>query len=235
VLVAGNVVLDAAVGVKPSTPSWVIAGNLIHGVGKGIFPTQNASLLEVEFNTIVDADHAYDDAAAETTARCNAVIDDRGMNGRGNVTGDGHQAAYNYLYAASPINFAGPTNALFATAEESGNGEFCFQRRRWTGPEQVCIPLARITGASPHAAAAGACQPEATARFGLAPVGFDSALAVPEPRAGVEGAVFFALGSLARAASRRRRKPALPTRQREPVPGLRTHAARPGDRERGVS
>lgn len=204
-LVAGNVVLDAAVGVKPSTARWVLAGNLLHGVRRGIFPTKNARQLEIEFNTIVDAWHAYDDAAADTTARCNAVIDDLGANGRGNPTGEGHEAEYNYLYAASSTNFAGTTNESFVTAEESVNQQFCFQRRRWTGPEEVCIPLARPTGASPHAGAAGACQGEAVARFGLAPRGFAAPLAVPEPRAGVGGAVALALGWLARAASRRRR------------------------------
>ena len=47
------------------------------------------------------------------------MIDDRGANGRGNPTGEGHEASHNYLYAASATNFAGPTNASFATAEES--------------------------------------------------------------------------------------------------------------------
>jgi hypothetical protein len=194
VLVAGNFVGDSRMGIKPASTGWVIAGNLLYDVGRGIFPIPDTTELAVEFNTIVDADHAYDDNASHTTTRCNAVIDDLGADDGANPRGEDHESSYNYLYAASPRNFDGPTNELFVAVAESANSERCFWRKRWTDPELVCIPLAEATDQSPHAAAVPACGSVA-GDFELAPFDFHSTLAVPEPDAAPYGAMLALFGS----------------------------------------
>lgn len=227
VLVAGNVVTDASMGVKPANTGWVITGNLIHDVGRGIFPVPNTRGLLVEFNTIVRSDHAYDDNASDTKTSCNAVIDDLGLYRGGNYTGSNHEASYNYLYAASPLNFIGATNEIFPLVDESGNQERCLLRKRWTGPEQVCIPRARTTPASPHAAALAQCGSEATEPFGLRRIDFDSPLSVPEPDAGLAAALL-ALGVCAAGlpSSRRGRPGSRPRPRTRRGPRARARASR---------
>jgi hypothetical protein len=202
VLVAGNVISDAFMGVKPEGPGWVIAGNLLHDLGRSIFPAPGTNSMDIEFNTFVGADNAYEDNAADVLTRCNAVIDDRGITGWGTERGADHETAYNYLYDAADYNFPGPTNQVFPLAEQSGNEELCVTRRRWTGPEQLCVPLARTTASSPHAVSVPHCDPELGAPFELGSIGFASIQRVPEPAGLASGA---ALALAACAAARRRR------------------------------
>jgi hypothetical protein len=182
VLVAGNVVLDSTIGVEATGPGWIIAGNLLYeirtavgsaGGSAALLPLSTASDLDVEFNTIVGADNAYDDMSSNTVARCNVVIDGLGLNGRGGDRGPFHVTAYNFLYRSSEPNFVGATNQRFATEAESQNAERCFWRKRWTSPELVCVPFGATTAASPHAAAAAAnCDRNLGAPFGLLPIDY---------------------------------------------------------------
>jgi len=206
VVVARNVILDSTQGITVAGSSWVIAGNLIHHtrVGGsrpgysdtvGISPQADATGLEIEFNTIVDAEKAYDDMSANTDTRCNAVIGETDTTYTGGPRGPNHSTTYNFLYDASTGNFLGTTNESFASVEASGAAKFCFWRKRWTSPERVCIPFASSTASSPHEEAIAHCDPDLLAPFGLGPISYP----VPEPGAAwAEGASLLALGAIAR-------------------------------------
>jgi hypothetical protein len=182
VLVARNIVLDATTGVSPVGPGWVIAGNLFYdirvplsgrgGGGTAISPSLSSSGLDVQFNTVVDVDNAYDDGSSNTDTRCNAVIDNVGVAGPGVARGFDHVTAYNYLYHSSTANFVGVTNQSRPTASESLNSPYCFLRRRWTGPEWVCVPFGHTEPESPHTAAASNCDPGLASPFGLPVIGY---------------------------------------------------------------
>ena len=201
-LVAGNVVVDSTVGVQPAGPSWIIAGNLFYDIrtpvadrqvlSQAIDTTSTSSSLDVEFNTVVDADNAYDDESPNTDTRCNAVIDSLAVDGNGGARGTNHVTAYNFLYDSPPNNFLGPTNQSFATAAQSLDTDYCFWRKRWTAPEQVCVPFGSTSAASPHAQATPNCRPDLAAAFGMATIGYPT----PEPAgAPLEGAALLALAA----------------------------------------
>jgi hypothetical protein len=181
VFVAGNVILDSSAGISVLGTKWTIVGNLFDeirvptgspvGSGMAILPLTSSGL-EVQFNTIVGVDSAYDDSSSSTDTRCNAILDDLAVNGAGATRGSNHSTRYNYLYDAPAANFIGSTNQSFATVGQSRNEDFCFWRRRWTGSEFVCIPFARTTPASPHLAAASSCETNLGSPFGYGPLGF---------------------------------------------------------------
>jgi hypothetical protein len=211
VLVAGNVVLDSPVGVAISGSNWIVAGNLFHEIRAvqadrpllpvAIFELETASDLEIQFNTIVGVDNAYDDASMNTRTTCNAVIDDLGVNQYLAARGSGQVTEHNFLYESTTANFVGTTNQVFPVVTDSENTEFCFWRKRLTAPERVCIPLGRTTADSPHVGATPSCDSELGAEFGLAPLGYDSVQAVPEPGASARAAIAL-LGLVALAAWR---------------------------------
>ncbi|MCI0633063.1 MAG: hypothetical protein L0206_03985, partial [Actinobacteria bacterium] len=193
VLVAGNVVLDSTVGVAIGGSNWIVTGNLFHEIRTStvdrpvvpvaVFEEGGASNLRIEFNTIVGVDNAYDDQSANTDTRCNAVVDDVNVDWYLGPRGANHLTEHNFLYHVERpwANFFGPTNETFPAAGASGNGQFCFPRKRLTGPETVCVPYARTTPASPHAMEDTSCDPDLLAPFGLAPISYGSIQAVPEP------------------------------------------------------
>ena len=219
VLVARNIILDSTQGITVGGSSWIIAGNLIHDIriagptgllgSVAISPTIYATDVQIEFNTVVDVDYAYDDVSANTDARCNAVINDRHTDndmGTGGVRGMNHSTAYNFLYAAPTGNFLGNTNEAYATAAESGNTEYCFWRKRWTSPERVCIPFANTMASSTHEAAVANCDADLLAPFGIEAISYPSA-PVPEPLAvWLGGASVLALGALPRRRDRKARR-----------------------------
>ena len=181
VFVGGNVVLDSAVGISTLGTKWTIVGNLFHeirvptespvGAGAAIL-TLSGSGLEVQFNTVVGVDNAYDDASSSTDTRCNAVIDNLAVSGSGSPRGSNHSTRYNFLYDSPMANFVGATNQSFATVEESRNEDFCFWRKRWTGMELACVPFGRTTLASPHRAAVSNCESNLGSPFGFGPLSF---------------------------------------------------------------
>ncbi|HTY19807.1 MAG TPA: hypothetical protein VMH82_19000 [Myxococcota bacterium] len=182
VLVADNIVLDSTVGVQPSGPSWIIAGNLFYDLrtpmadrevlSQAIDTTSTATNLSIEFNTIVDADNAYDDESSNTYTLCNAVIDSLAVNGNGGARGTNHVTAYNFLYDTPANNFIGATNESFATDAQSQDTSYCFWRKRWTAPERVCVPFGATGTASPHAQATSNCHPDIAASFGIPTIGY---------------------------------------------------------------
>ena len=179
VFVGNNVIMDVTTGVLVHGSQWILAGNLFHDVrnagevgGSAIHPSPLATGLEIQFNTVVGVDDAYDDASKKTDTRCNAVIENLGRLGPGNPRGSEHLTRYNFLYDSPTTNFVGTTNQTFASAEESQGQDYCFWRKRWTQLQFLCIPLGHTTPDSPHHAAAPLCESNLGSRFGLGPITF---------------------------------------------------------------
>ena len=174
VIAANNFIQDPTQGIVANR-SWIVAGNLINETrmsngrtwsSVAILPTPSATDVEIQFNTVVGTDSAYDNQAAMINTRCNVVIESLGLKGatQPNAT---NITAYNYLYNSSTENFTLSTNEFWPRTEMSHDTDYCFWRRRWTSPELVCIPLGSTTSASPHAGAVANCNPDLGAAFGL--------------------------------------------------------------------
>jgi hypothetical protein len=196
ILVARNIVTDSTTGISPGGNDWIIAGNVLHEIratpgfnigSVAIHASPAAESLDVQFNTMVGVDSAYDDASPDADTRCNVVIEDEGLIGTGQPRGANHATHHNYLYRAHDENFVESDNEQFATAEESEGAEFCFWRMRWSAPEEVCIPLAATTDTSPHLEAVPNCDPDLAAPLGLASVSYVTE--APEPAAAAAAAV----------------------------------------------
>jgi hypothetical protein len=203
-LVTRNLVSDVTIGLGIGGPSWIITGNLLSEIresnGRGpygtvaINPEYFSSDLEIQFNTVVGVDASYDDQSSYTDTRCNAVFEDRALAGTAGNRGASHTTAYNYLYKSVQPNFEGATNVSMPEPDESGNTPYCYWRKRWTGPERVCVPFGATRPTSAHMAAVVDCDEDLTVPFGLGPTGF-----VPEPDAvALAAAGFAALAAIAR-------------------------------------
>ncbi len=175
VFVANNVIHDSTQGIVASR-DWIVAGNLVsetrmsNGLtwsSVAIFPMPNATRIDIQFNTIVGVDSAYDNQAPNTDTRCNVVIENLGLRGA-TPANPSNSTLYNYLYQSSPENFTGVSNVYWPLAHQSHNADYCFWRRRWTGPELACIPLGSTTATSPQVAAVTSCDPQIGADFGIA-------------------------------------------------------------------
>jgi hypothetical protein len=210
VYVARNVVADSTTGIVAAGTTWIVAGNLFHDIresdGRGpygtkaIYPATTASDLEIQFNTVVGADNGYDDQSSNTDTRCNVLVNDSAVAGTAGFRGAAHSTEHNYLYASTQPNIVGNTNEFHPSADDSRDVPYCYWRRRWTGPERVCVPYGATTSESLHTAAAASCDADLGAPFGEAPLGFVMA---PEPAGGALAGA--ALGGLALAAFARRR------------------------------
>jgi hypothetical protein len=181
VLVASNVIGDSTVGIAVRGPKWTIVGNLFHDIrrssvpaagGIAILPLSGATGLQIQFNTVVGVDGAYDDASDDTDTRCTVVVGNLAVKGEGSRRGSNHSTRYNFLYDSPPANFAGATNQTFADPGQSRNEKYCFWRRRWTHPERICIPFAHTSLESTHLSAARNCRSDLGEPFGLGPIGW---------------------------------------------------------------
>jgi hypothetical protein len=184
VVVARNVVSDATIGILPAGPHWIIAGNLLHEIrmSNGEFAGSTAinakpvaSYLDIQFNTVVGVDTAYDPRSRYTDTRCNVIVDDQGYFVYEGTRPLDHFTTHNYLYDASPWHFMDATNVKLPTAESSAAEDFCYWRRRWTSPELVCIPFGSTTAQSPHVGVVAQCDPELLEPFGLGRVSWPTA------------------------------------------------------------
>lgn len=177
VVVARNIVSDTTIGILPAGKTWIVAGNLVHDVRAsngeyyasfGIKTPPSGSDFAIEFNTLVDTDSAYDPQSSETDTRCNVISNNRGHAILAAVSRPAdHRTRFNYLYDSAPWHFMSSTNEQFASVEASRSGQFCYWRRRWTNPQQVCVPFASTTARSPHVAEFGSCHPDLLEPFGL--------------------------------------------------------------------
>jgi hypothetical protein len=177
VLVAQNAITDSAVGILTEGGQWRVAGNLLseirtadaaHGnQGIAIHPVSGTNS-RVQLNTVVGVDNAYQDTAEYFTGQCNAVLHDLATKGSSGPRGAGHVVRYNHLYESnSPNNMSDSTTKVYAADVASGNVELCFSRKRWTAPEEVCVPFGHTTAESPHATFPTACNTDIGAAFGI--------------------------------------------------------------------
>jgi hypothetical protein len=187
-LVSRNVVTDATIGLTIAGPSWIVTGNLFNEIRqsdngpygtRAIQPAAQSTDLEIQFNTVVGTDASYDDLSSYTDTRCNAILEDRALSGATYARGIGHSTMYNYLYQSPQPNIAGPTNVSLGEPTDSGNTPYCFWRKRWTGPERVCIPFGATQPTSQHMAVVQDCNADLTVQFGLGQTSFPT----PEPGA----------------------------------------------------
>jgi hypothetical protein len=223
ILVASNIVMDSTTGINPAGTGWIIAGNVLHEIratqgfdigSVAIHATPAAANLDVQFNTMVAIDSAYDDASPNVDTRCNVVVEDENQIGPGQPRGANHATHFNYLYEGSDANFVESDNATFADAEASAATDLCFWRKRWSGPERVCIPLAATTDASPHLDAVPQCDTDLAAPLGLASVSYMTAAPEPGRLAALAGAcaTLAALTTCRRCAASSRRAARAPAR-----------------------
>lgn len=127
-----------------------IVNNLFYQVDSP-FLLRSYSDTEVYYNTVVDADTWISDAgggaATDTDILCNVIIDGTAYEDLSTGTVADYNAYYNSQQYAAP----GTNDVVQGTAAAAANTQFCYDRKRWTGPETHCIPNAITTPASPHA------------------------------------------------------------------------------------
>jgi hypothetical protein len=179
-VVAKNMVSDSTTGISIVGNSWIVTGNLVYNIRAttgwrygsfAILADKHGTGHRISFNTLLNDDTAYDNGSASTLTRCNVTINDRNWAETAEPPGSGQYTSYNYLYNGSTTNFPGATNVSFASSSQAKDGSYCYWRARWSGPEQICVPNASTTAASPHVKALSICDPsELVAQFGMAPV-----------------------------------------------------------------
>jgi hypothetical protein len=171
VLFQHNIVMDSASGVSiagPAAEHISVNANLFYDIrhnpsGQGAAIRDLAGAAdEYYLNTIVGA-QSYISTGPESAARdfrCNVMID-AGIHS-GEWPADS-QADYNAFYATAPLSMEQPSHDLVSpSAASAGNTPYCFHVRPWTEPQQVCVPDARSTTASPHYRR---CDPDLGARL----------------------------------------------------------------------
>src|SRR4030095_13040062 len=145
IFIARNIVADSTIGIEVVGSDWIVAGNLIHDIQPSnsemwgtmaLFVPDDASYVNVQWNTIADSMNAYDDRADYVDTRCNTMIRTPGW-GAGMPRGVSHVTAYNYLYEASALNFVGSSNQSFPTALASMNQTLSHKRTSGPGGEDV--------------------------------------------------------------------------------------------------
>lgn len=176
VLIRGNIVMDSehGIGLGVAEVKYIsIVGNLLYDIG--ISPTDDRipalscigkDYVEVYLNTVVDCPYWFRNGpeADYNDVRCNVAIDSGGRP-YGVEWGTESTADYNFFYNTDPYATETPDHSLvFETAGEAAHETYCFQRRKWTGPEEFCIPDGAPTDASPHRLA---CDPDLGSRTGI--------------------------------------------------------------------
>lgn len=140
----------------------VLLRNVVHGIEDTTDARPRALLPRSEgnrfyFNTLTDVDEAWLSESAEwyydpSYFRCNVLANAEGTSSRTSVSFEGD---YNAFYDSDPIPYRSYEHDVIGTVAASGLTERCFWRKRFTGPEQFCIPHATTTASSPHA---GSCE-----------------------------------------------------------------------------
>jgi len=184
-LVAQNVVNDSTTGISIVGNSWIVTGNLVYNIRAttgwrygsfAVLADRMGTGHHIEFNALLNNDTAYDNGSTNTLARCNVTINDRGYAETAETQGAGNYTSYNYLYNGSTTNFPGSSNVRFSSASDARDGQLCYWRKRWSGPEQICVGNASTTAVSPHLATLSICDPsELVSQFGMQPVSWPTA------------------------------------------------------------
>jgi len=160
--VSGNIIVNQSRGVTASghegglSRNLSVIGNIIHDLDfndaqdNRAIDIEDAPDVEVYFNTISDADVSIllGSSNSDTDIQANVFINSGASTG--SMSG-GTYMDYNAFYNTLERTSESPDNNIVLGTVAAGNfEEFCFQRKRWTGPEEFCIPDVRPTTSSPH-------------------------------------------------------------------------------------
>lgn len=163
-LIRDNIIMDGSSGVEiglATVDHISIIGNLIYGMTKnhpdnysGSITNLSGDAVDVYLNTIIDATYWFRTGpnADKNDVRCNIAIDGNDVPFPGVGYDDVSVVDYNFFYNTGEYTTEGSQNhdLVFDSSAEALHGEYCFDRRQWTGQEQLCIPYGLATAASPH-------------------------------------------------------------------------------------
>lgn len=160
VLVKNNIIWDAQAGISNwwGTPNHVsIIGNIIYDIKRrtqwDVFPIRLNRMenVEVYLNTIIDSPETWlklSGEVRETDVRCNVSLNSGRLMG---TVSSSTQIENNAFYNTPVYSTGNPSSNISSqNASDARHEAYCFYRKLQTGAEQVCIPNARPTTASPH-------------------------------------------------------------------------------------
>ncbi|MBW2456616.1 MAG: hypothetical protein JRI68_19010, partial [Deltaproteobacteria bacterium] len=162
-LFQANKIWSCARGLSFTSSRHSVIDNVIYAIDnpyadQGYGLVLNGSSSEAYRNIIIDVRNWSTVTGADTDFRCNALLD---AGNPGGTPGAGITADYNWYFNAGQLALPGDHDIVAAQASDAFHEDLCFWARRWTGPEQICIPRGAISGSSPHA---GLCDPNLGSR-----------------------------------------------------------------------
>ncbi len=169
-LILNNIIMNAPRGftVANTGPDHVsVIGNIFYkihdrfsGTGKAIV-ANNGKRHEYYFNTIIDTDQYLAAGGTDNDFRCNVIINGGVPTG---WWGTGGESDYNAYYNTSEHSNPGSNDIIHLDVAAAQHTEYCFTRKRLTGPETYCIPNARPARSSPHYLG---CDPRIGSKFDI--------------------------------------------------------------------
>lgn len=169
-LARDNIVAHRARGIATGGKSdhVSVVANLVYDI-HNLYPDNTGQALiigrakvEVYRNVLIEAIRSVSPIGDGLDMRCNTLID---AGRRGAIHNPAaFLADYNAYFATPQLAFPGAHDVVEADAAAALSEPFCFWRKRWTRPEQICIPNAVPTAQGPHL---GLCDPDLGSRPGM--------------------------------------------------------------------
>jgi hypothetical protein len=171
VLLKNNIVMDGQSGIGDYwdfTRNNSIIGNIVYNI-KQHYAANPSHALSATFmsntqyylNTLIDTNTWFEFGGGQNNdVRCNVMINSGPQTGS---AASGTQVDSNVFYNSRSYT-TGSSNIVITDANAANSNDYCFYRKLQTGAEQVCIPRARPTSASPHYKA---CDPNIGSRPGI--------------------------------------------------------------------
>jgi hypothetical protein len=167
-LVQNNIITDVSRGIDfANSTNYSAIGNIVYKSRALVEGTGRASSSiggsnhEFYRNTYIDIGNWLISGSSNVDLRCNVIIN---SGPRGGTIGTGTAANYNFYYNTPQFAAPGSNDIIRSTADQSGNTNLTFARKRITAPEQFTIPYGLTTAASPHV---NACDPNLGSRIGI--------------------------------------------------------------------
>ncbi|MEZ4221048.1 MAG: hypothetical protein R3B13_08965 [Polyangiaceae bacterium] len=159
VLAQKNVIWDNAKGLVFSNSHHSLIDNVVVDTETPVtsedFGIQlGGSSNEAYRNIVVDAQYWGYAAGGDSDWRCNSFIRSNAIY---KAPGSTNTFDYNFYFESAQFAQPGDHDIVASAAEDSKNEDLCFLAKRWTGPEQVCLPRSKPTALSPQA---NACDPQ---------------------------------------------------------------------------
>jgi hypothetical protein len=141
-----NVFFDgpSGIGIGGGAHDVLVEDNVLHGI-EGGWRQKGSSLFVggpdnvVRRNVLVDLErwlHLAPTESRRTSLRCNVVVASGHAAGE---PGSDSDLDYNSYYGTEPGIAAGPHDQVVEEAASAPGEPLCFWRKRWTGPERVCL------------------------------------------------------------------------------------------------